>query len=88
MAVVDSNLCFTAIDVGAYGKERDSSVFKNFPIGKKLYLNQLNIPVPVCLPNVNDNPQPFVFIGDEAFALHYNLLRPYPGRGLTLINHR
>ncbi|CAI6343745.1 unnamed protein product [Macrosiphum euphorbiae] len=84
MAVVDSNLCFTAIDVGAYGKEGDSSVFKNCPFGKKLYSNQLNIPVPVCLPNVNDNPQPFVFIGDEAFALHINLLRPYPGRGLTL----
>lgn len=84
MAVVDSNLCFTAKDVGAYGKEGDSSVFKNCPFGKKLYSNQLNIPVPVCLPNINDNPQPFVFIGDEAFALHINLLRPYPGRGLTL----
>jgi len=28
MAVVDANLNFIAIDVGAYGREADSSVFR------------------------------------------------------------
>lgn len=83
MAVVDAKLCFTSIDVGAYGKEGDSNVFKDCPIGKKLYAKQLNLPNPACLPNADDFPQPFVFIGDEAFALHSNLLRPYPRRSLN-----
>lgn len=83
MAVVDANLCFTSIDVGAYGKEGDSNLFKDCPIGKKLYAKQLNLPYPACLPNADDLPQPFVFIGDDDFALHSNLLRPYPRRSLN-----
>lgn len=83
MAVVDSNLSFISVDVGAFGRESDSSVFKECQFGKKLYRNELNIPEPTCLPNTNNSPQPYVFVADEAFALHKNLLRPYPGRGLT-----
>jgi len=39
-------------------------------------LNVLNIPDPKSFPSSQGSPQPFV--GDEAFALHANLLRPYP----------
>eukprot|EP00102_Acyrthosiphon_pisum_P017929 XP_008189523.1 PREDICTED: uncharacterized protein LOC103311623 [Acyrthosiphon pisum] len=48
-----------------------------------LYTNQLQIPDPVSLPLTENNLQPFVFVADEAFGLHTNLLRPYPGRGLN-----
>lgn len=82
MAVVDSEYCFIHIDVGAYGREGDSTVFKECPFGKKLYTEQLGLPAPKPLPNTQDKPQPFVVIGDEAFGLHKNLLRPFPGRGL------
>jgi len=83
MAVVDADYCFITIDVGAYGKDSDSTIFKECPFGKKLYSEQLNLPAPTCLPNTSNSPQPYVIIGDEAFGLHRNLLRPYPGRGLT-----
>ncbi|XP_060880085.1 uncharacterized protein LOC132951996 [Metopolophium dirhodum] len=82
MAVVDSEYRFIHINVGAYGREGDSSVFKECPFGKKLYSEQLGLPAPKPLPNTEDKPQPFVIIGDEAFGLHKNLLRPFPGRGL------
>lgn len=82
MAVVDSEYCFISIDVGTYGREGDSTVFKECPFGKKLYTEQLGLPAPICLPNTSDTPQPFVIVGDEAFGLHKNLLRPFPGRGL------
>jgi hypothetical protein len=83
MAVVDANLNFIAIDVGSYGREGDSNIFKECPFGKLLYAEKLNIPEPAILPNTNNSPQPFVFVGDEAFALHTNLLRPYPGRNIN-----
>ncbi|XP_050293569.1 uncharacterized protein LOC126734088 [Anthonomus grandis grandis] len=83
MAVVDANLSFIAINVGAYGKEGDSTVFRDSPLGKKLYSGALNLPPPRCLPNIDDNPQPFVMVGDEAFKISSNLLRPYPSRNLT-----
>lgn len=31
MAIADANLCFVAIDVGACGKEGDSTVFRDGP---------------------------------------------------------
>ncbi|XP_066598912.1 uncharacterized protein [Prorops nasuta] len=83
MAVADANLNFIAIDVGAYGKEGDSAIFRNCPLGKKLYSGNLNLPPPRCLPKTTENPQPFVVVGDEAFKLSTNLLRPYPARNLN-----
>lgn len=83
MAVVDANLNFITIDVGSYGHEGDSNVFKECPFGKQLYEGKLNIPEPIVLPNTSANPQPYVFIGDEALALDKNLLRLYPGRNFT-----
>lgn len=83
MAVVDANLNFIYIDVGAYGGEADSSVFRQSVFGKMLYSQQLQIPDPVALPLTENNIQPYVFVADEAFGLHANLLRPFPSRGLN-----
>jgi len=85
MALVDSNYCFLSIDVGAYGREGDPNIFKKSPLGKKLYDRQLDIPCEKKLPNDNGGKeQPFVIVGDEAFALHENLLRPYPRKNLDI----
>lgn len=43
--------------------------------------NTLNLPQPTPLPNTNI-VLPYVFVGDEAFALHQNLLRPYSSQQL------
>ncbi|KAL4119469.1 hypothetical protein QTP88_012276 [Uroleucon formosanum] len=83
MAVVDANLSFICIDVGAYRRESDSTVFKQCTFGKKLYAQQLNIPKPTCFPNTESSLLPYVFLADEAFGLHTNLLKPYPGRDLN-----
>lgn len=39
MAVVDAEYSFISIVVGAYGKEGDSTIFKNCPFGKNYILN-------------------------------------------------
>lgn len=46
MAVVDSEYCFISIDVGAFRKEGDSTVFKDCQFGQKLYSDKLNLPAP------------------------------------------
>jgi hypothetical protein len=87
MALVDSNYCFLSIDVSAFGKERDPNIFKKLPLGKKLYDRQLDIPSEKNLLNYNGGKeQPFVIVGDEAFALHKNLLRPHPRKNLDIRN--
>lgn len=83
LAVADADYCFTAIDVGSYGRESDSNIFKNSMFGKHLHNRQLNIPAAQPLPNTNNPDLPFVFVGDEAFGLSENLLRPYPRRNLN-----
>ncbi|CAH1992755.1 unnamed protein product [Acanthoscelides obtectus] len=81
MAVVDSDYNFIFVDIGAYGKECDSSVFKETAFWKNLTNNTLNLPDEIRLPGT-DYKLPFVFVADEAFALHYHLLRPFGGHQL------
>ncbi|XP_050295107.1 uncharacterized protein LOC126735198 [Anthonomus grandis grandis] len=92
MAIADANYCFVAVDIGAYGKEGDSNVFKRSTSGKRLYGNKLYIPESRSLPYSNGPAQPFVFVADEAFGLHTNLLRPYCRRNfddrIQIFNYR
>jgi len=80
---VDANLNFIAIDVGAYGREANSSVFRGSALDKNLYSNLLQIPESSTLPSTENNIQPYVFVADEAFDLHTNILREFPGRSLN-----
>lgn len=49
-----------------------------------LYRNQLDLQEDKPIDgNVND-PVPFVFVGDEAFRLSNNLMKPYPRRDLDI----
>ncbi|KAA5655469.1 transposase family protein, partial [Pseudomonas aeruginosa] len=79
LAIADADYCFTAIDVGAYGSNSDSSVFKNSNFGKRFLNNQMHLPESATLPDYEEvGPLPFVFVGDEAFPLMEHLMRPYP----------
>lgn len=82
LAVCDADYKFTCIDVGAYGKCSDSSIFKNSILYKKLINTNLRIPEKKPI-SANGIPMPYVIVGDEAFGLSENLMRPYGGRTLT-----
>nr|CAH7735761.1 unnamed protein product [Callosobruchus chinensis] len=71
MAMCYSNYCFTFVDIGDYGKNSDSSIFKNSHFCKNLTSNKLDV------------PNPDVIVGDEAFGLSFNVMRPYGGKNLT-----
>lgn len=82
MATVDATYRFTTIDVGSMGRFSDGNVFANCNLGKKLINNTLQLPLPKPLPGQNDDT-PYVFVGDEAFPLFNNLMRPFPKRQIT-----
>ena len=79
MAIVDASYRFIHIGVGAYGRNSDGGIFSNCNFGKALRKEKLNIPNAEVMPeNPDTGALPYVFVGDEAFPLMYNLMRPYP----------
>lgn len=84
MAICDSSFKFILIDVGAYGRFGDSAIFQNSSFYKKMQENRLNIPEPAPISESNSTSFPYVFVGDEAFALSKTMMRPYPRRDLNV----
>lgn len=85
LAVADAQYRFAYVDIGAYGRQSVGIVFKNSSLGKSLATKTLNLPAAKCLPqSINHKVLPYVFVGDEAFLLMKNLMRPFPGRNLPL----
>lgn len=79
LAIVNADLKFVAIDVGSYGREGDAGIYLKSSFGRKIINNEFNIPSPQALPQTN-TALPQVLLGDEAFALHENLMKPFPRR--------
>jgi hypothetical protein len=72
------------VNIGAYGKDSDSTIFKETSFWKLLEKDSLNIPSSKPL---NGTVQPnvsYVILGDEAFALRNNLLLPFSGTHLDM----
>ena len=85
MAMTDADYKFTAIDVGSFGSSSDSNVFKRSKMYKLLNENKFDLPEPSPLPDeLEKKPMPYVFVGDEAFAVSKFVLRPYPNKNLSV----
>lgn len=83
LAVCDAKYCFTMVDIGAQGSSHDSTVFKESKFGKAILNGSLDIPLPKNLPNTNMMVNHFV-VADQAFPLHSSIMRPYPGKNLSI----
>lgn len=84
MAVADSNYRFVYANVGSFGKDCDSSIFKQCSLWRSIEENIEELPEEKCLPGAESPNVPYFFVGDEAFALHKHFLRPYGGSNLTI----
>ncbi|KAJ0172480.1 hypothetical protein K1T71_011619 [Dendrolimus kikuchii] len=80
LGAVDNIVLF--LSVGSYGKECDSSIFKESTMWKKLNDSSLNIPKSRPLHATLQKDMPYVFVGDDAFPLSTNLLRRFGGTHL------
>ena len=79
MALVDANYKFIYVDIGEYGSNADSSVFKASSFGKQYLQHELGVPGDKYLPNYHtDYPIPHVFVADEAFPCLPIIMRPFP----------
>lgn len=81
MAICDAHYNFLAVDIGAYGGNSDGSVFSSSEFGKMLLSGELGLPPPTMLPN-STTECPHFIVGDAAFPLKTNLMRPFPGKKL------
>lgn len=93
MAICDHEYKFTLVlDVGAFGSDCDAGVLSKSLFEKALYDRTLNTSYETRkLPGCNIELSYFV-IGNEAFQLHKNVMRPYSGRYLcddkSIFNYR
>ena len=55
----------------------------NSDFGNALQDGSLHLPADHALPGTALPKAPYVFVGDEAFPLKPNMMRPYPGKNLT-----
>lgn len=77
-ALADANYNFMYVDVGCQGRISDGGVFKNCTLSEKIRSNTLGLPGRSVLEN-RTKEIPYVFLGDEAFALSENLMKPFSG---------
>ncbi|XP_050535066.1 uncharacterized protein LOC126902086 [Daktulosphaira vitifoliae] len=83
MAVADDNYRFIYVDIGSYGKDCDSSVFKRSSLWTSVINGNLEIPTETNVTGIENHMLQYYFLGDEAFALHKHLLRPFGGSQLS-----
>jgi hypothetical protein len=55
LGVADANCCFTLIDVGALGRENDSSDFSDTSFGRAFMFGKVNVPPMRNVPGTNIN---------------------------------
>lgn len=72
MALVDAECRFLYIDVGTNGRANDGSVFRLSSLKRAMDINELHW------------PDDYVIIGDDAFPLSLNVLKPFSRRNLSL----
>lgn len=81
LAIVNANYEFLMVHVGINGKISDGGVLQETTFYNKLLNGSLNLPAPKIIPSLAYS-LPYTFIGDEAFPLMENLLKPYPQKSL------
>ncbi|XP_065361951.1 uncharacterized protein LOC135955532 [Calliphora vicina] len=92
MAVCDAKYPFIAASVGSYDSQSDGGIFRMCPFGESVLNNEVPVPLSKPLSVTSTSQFPHYFIGDAAFPLRSNLMRPYPGTNLdrtkTVFNYR
>ena len=82
LAIASPNYECIYADVGSNGRMNDSGVWNSSDLRRKIEDDDLSIPSPTPLP-YGCIRTPYVFVGDDAFALKSYIMKPYPQKDLT-----
>ena len=92
MALVTYDYQFLYADVGCQGRISDGGVWANCGFSKKMNRGEIKFPTPRPLPKPVDpawkyadtgETLPFVIVGDNAFPLQENIMKPYAQKQLN-----
>ena len=79
MALVADQYRFTYVDVGNYGSNSDSGIFRHSYFGMKFLSGDLNLPPHKIVPAFPEaGLLPHCIIADDTFPLRPDLLKPFP----------
>ena len=70
------------VNVGASGRAGDAGVFGELLLKKALKNETLNLPPPATLEGIT-NKICYHIVGDDAFPLSENIMKPYPHKNLN-----
>ncbi|CAH1992807.1 unnamed protein product [Acanthoscelides obtectus] len=79
LAIANLNDEFIYVDIGTNGRISDGGVLRKTKFFQRFASNSVNLPSP-RKPSGHLEELPYVFIGDEAFALRTDFIKPYPQR--------
>ncbi|CAL1295193.1 unnamed protein product [Larinioides sclopetarius] len=82
MACANSNCEFIWCEVGINGRKSDGDAIKNTSFYEKVISDDLNVPAPETI-GESIIELPYVFVGDEAFALRPDFMKPYSRTSLN-----
>ena len=85
LALCDASYQFTAVDIGEAGRQNDGGVFTNSNLGRSIVNDYFNLPQPKKLYSESEFLFPYVFVGDDAFPMRHNLLKPYSSSNLERV---
>ncbi|CAK1599206.1 unnamed protein product [Parnassius mnemosyne] len=77
--LADANYKIRFVDVGCQGRISDGEVYKNTKLYSLIVKGKLNLPTPTPLEGRN-KVIPYYLLGDSAFALFENMMKPFPGQ--------
>ena len=84
LVVASTDYRFVMVDIGAYESSNDSGFLNHTALFKCLKKKKLGIPTSTQLPNdTKETHVPHVLLGDEAFPLCCDLMRPFARNALT-----
>lgn len=83
LAIVDVDYKFIFVDIGAYGKDCDSSVLQSTDFWRRLEKGELQIPEAKPLTPELGVKVPYVFVADNAFPMNEHIVKDFSNRNLS-----
>ena len=82
LALCDASYQFTAVDIVEAGRQSDGGVFANSNLRRSIVNDYFNLLQPKKPYSETEFLFPYIFVGDDAFPMRHNLLKPYSSLNL------